>query len=105
MTRDLQVVAFNDAAARLLGVDRAALLWSRVSELRVVTDQADTFERMLAASQTAQPDVFELTLHANGDALHLKVGISAVNDLLSVTLTDVTELKRRELLGQAVVRQ
>ena len=44
----------------------------------------------------AEADQFELTMQDDESATHLRVGISVVNDLLSVTLTDVSELKRRE---------
>ncbi len=95
-TRDLQIVAFNDAAARLLQIGREELLWRKLSDLGAETGHAEAFARMMAAAQSGGSDVFELSLSGSGDATHLKVGISTVNDLLSVTLTDVSELKRRE---------
>jgi len=94
--RDLQIVAFNEAAARMLGVDREKLLWRNFSTVEVGFDGTKAFGRLLKASQTGEPDSFELTLPETCGASHLKVSISPVNDLLSVTLTDVAELKRRE---------
>jgi diguanylate cyclase (GGDEF)-like protein/PAS domain S-box-containing protein len=96
VTHDLQIVAFNEAAAQLLGVERDKLLWRNFSTVEVDFDGTRAFARLLKASQTGRPDSFELTLPGQGESRHLKVGISPVKDLLSVTLTDVSELKQRE---------
>ncbi|MGZ5803699.1 MAG: EAL domain-containing protein [Xanthobacteraceae bacterium] len=96
VTQDLQIVAFNEAAARLLRADTQDLLWRRVSELRVGENAAEAFARFLNASRSGTPDQFELTMQDDTGVTHLRVGVCVVNDLLSVTLTDVNELKLRE---------
>jgi diguanylate cyclase (GGDEF)-like protein/PAS domain S-box-containing protein len=96
MTRDLQIVALNEAAARLLGVDRGKLLWRNFSDVELDFDSARAFACLLKASQTGRADSFELTLPGTSESKHLKVSISPVNDLLSITLTDISEVKRRE---------
>ena len=100
VTQDLQIAAFNEAAARLLRTNTQTLLWPllwrRVSELRVGENAAEAFARFLNASRNGAPDQFELTMQDDNGVTHLRVGVVVVNDLLSVTLTDVNELKRRE---------
>ena len=54
VTQDMQIVAFNDAAARLLRVSKQDLLWRRLSELRVGVNAADAFARMLNASRSGR---------------------------------------------------
>jgi diguanylate cyclase (GGDEF)-like protein/PAS domain S-box-containing protein len=104
---DFQIVAFNEGAARLLGVDDKALQWRRLSELALGTAAArDIHRRLIASIGSGQFDQFEFALKRdNGSAhpgtvhpgtVHLNVGIASVGDLLSMTLTDIGELKRRE---------
>jgi diguanylate cyclase (GGDEF)-like protein/PAS domain S-box-containing protein len=93
---DFQIVALNEATARLLGMPPAALLWRRFSELEGGLNAADFISRLRATLETARHDPFELTIAGDSGDIHLKVGISPTGDLLSITLTDVTDLKLRE---------
>src|SRR5262249_40493767 len=93
---DFQVVAFNEGAARLLRLPEADLRWRRLSELQSGLSTASAFERLLATLETGRPDRFELTFPSAGGDVHLNVGVAAVGDLVSATLTDIGELKRRE---------
>jgi diguanylate cyclase (GGDEF)-like protein/PAS domain S-box-containing protein len=93
---DFQIVAFNDGAARLLRLSETDLRWRRLSEVNGGLSAPAAFERLLATLRTGRPDRFELTLSSGGDDVHLNVGVAAVGDLISATLTDIGELKRRE---------
>ena len=95
VAQDFQIVAFNDAAVHLLRKNKQQILWRRLSELDGIFE-ADELSRILKASQNGQPDQFELAMSHETGTCHLKVGLTAVNDLLSVSLTDVSELKQRE---------
>ncbi len=93
---DFQIVAFNDGAARLLQLPEADLRWRRLSELDSGLSTPGAFERLLATLETGRRERFELTLSSAGGDVHLNVGLAAAGDLVSATLTDVGELKRRE---------
>ncbi len=92
---DFQIVAFNEGAARLLRLPDADLRWRRLTEVNGALSTA-AFERLLATLETGRHDRFELTLSSGGEDVHLNVGVAAVGDLISATLTDIGELKRRE---------
>ena len=83
---DFQIVALNDATARLLGMPPAALLWRRFSEIEGGLNAAGFTSRLLATLEAGR----------HHHDIHLKVGLSPTGDLLSITLTDVTDLKLRE---------
>jgi diguanylate cyclase (GGDEF)-like protein/PAS domain S-box-containing protein len=93
---DFQIVALNDGAARLLGLPEEGLRWRRLTELSSGLSAPGAFERLLATLETGRHDRFELTMPSGGEDVHLNVGIAAVGDLISATLTDIGELKRRE---------
>ena len=93
---DFQVVAFNDGATRLLGVEDSTLRWCRLSELPLGVPSAELIKHLLGAVSTGQTDNFELALPRGEIDMFLNVGIASVGDLLSMTLTDIGELKRRE---------
>jgi diguanylate cyclase (GGDEF)-like protein/PAS domain S-box-containing protein len=46
--------------------------------------------------ETTQNQQFELPVTIDGNEIHLNVSVAAAGDLISATLTDVTEIKRRE---------
>jgi diguanylate cyclase (GGDEF)-like protein/PAS domain S-box-containing protein len=93
---DFQIVAFNEGAARLLCLPEQDLRWRRLSELNSGLSTASALERLLATVETGRHDRFELTLPSGGEDVHLNVGIAAAGDLISATLSDIGELKRRE---------
>jgi diguanylate cyclase (GGDEF)-like protein/PAS domain S-box-containing protein len=93
---DFQIVALNEAAAQLLGQPESALLWRRFSELPGGLNAADVMQRLLATLEAGTNSQFELTINVDDNDLHLKVGISSTGGLLSVTLTDIGDLKLRE---------
>jgi diguanylate cyclase (GGDEF)-like protein/PAS domain S-box-containing protein len=93
---DFQIVAFNEGAARLLRLAEPDLRWRRLTELQSGLSTPIAFERLIATLETGRHDRFELTLVFAGEETHLNVGVAAVGDLVSATLSDIGELKRRE---------
>jgi diguanylate cyclase (GGDEF)-like protein/PAS domain S-box-containing protein len=93
---DFQIVAFNQGAERLLGLDGSKLQWLKVSELPLGAAADRLRERLIAGIGSGRLDQFEFDLaRRDGDA-HLHVGLASVGDLLSMTLTDIGPLKQRE---------
>ncbi len=95
---DFQIVAVNQGAAELLGVDVEKLQWCRLSELPLGSSAQVMIERLIAGVGSGQFEQFEFAFTRNDNNLevHVHVGIAAVGDLLSMTLTDIGDLKQRE---------
>src|SRR6185295_17531728 len=53
-------------------------------------------QRLSAALTTGQHQQFELSLTLGGRDIHLSVGLAAAGDLISATLTDVSDIRQRE---------
>ena len=91
---DFQIVDLNNGASRLLRVPLDEPRWRRLSEGGHGLGSAAVVERLRATIETGCREEFEIEL---GDGLaHIRIGVTAIGDLLSATLTDVTDLKRRE---------
>ncbi len=95
-TVDFQIVAFNEATERQLQKPKQELLWRRFSELQRELDLHGVLARLLRVHATGQSDEFELTLQIGGADVFFKAGLAVGGDLVSVTLTEVGELRRRE---------
>ncbi len=98
---DFQVVAFNDGATELLGIGERDLHLSRLSELPLGPAAHSIRDRLIAGIGSGRFDQFEFAFTRNDGAglereTHLQVGMASVGDLLSVTLTDIGDLKRSE---------
>ncbi len=93
---DFQVVAFNSGALRLLGRPADDLQWSYLSELKHELITPAMLGKLFAVLETTQNQQFELPVTIEGQEIHLSVSVAAAGDLISTTLTDVTEIKRRE---------
>jgi EAL domain-containing protein (putative c-di-GMP-specific phosphodiesterase class I) len=93
---DFQVVAFNAGVVSLLGGLADDLQWSCLSELENGLITPVMLERLFAVLETTQSRQFELPVSIEGAEIHLSVGVAAAGDLISATLTDVTEIKHRE---------
>jgi diguanylate cyclase (GGDEF)-like protein/PAS domain S-box-containing protein len=97
---DFQIVAFNSGAANLVGRSEEELRWSYLSGLTNGLDTPAMRKHLAAALCTGQHQQFELSLPAAGqethDEVHLSVGVAAAGDLITATLTDVTEIRERE---------
>ncbi len=95
---DFQIVAVNQGAAEMLGVNEGILRWCRLSELPLGSSSQVMLDRLIAGVGSGQFDQFEFafTRNDNDIEVHVNVGIASVGDLLSITLTDIGDLKQRE---------
>jgi diguanylate cyclase (GGDEF)-like protein/PAS domain S-box-containing protein len=89
---DFQIIHHNQGAARLLKVSAAALMWRRLSEGGHALCAEDVIERLRIVIACEQRDQFEI----DSDDRSLRVGVTAFGGVLSLTISDVTALKRRE---------
>ncbi|HLH95800.1 MAG TPA: EAL domain-containing protein [Xanthobacteraceae bacterium] len=93
---DFQIVAFNSGAQRLLGRTADDLQWSYLKDLEHGLITPAMLERLFTVLETTQSQQFELPVTIAGKEIHLSVSVAAAGDLISATLTEVTEIKRRE---------
>ena len=89
---DFQVVHHNDGASRLLKLPSTGLLWRRLSAGGNLLCQPAVIERLLDVIRSGSRDQFEI----DSDERCLKLGATAFGDILALTISDVTALKRRE---------
>jgi diguanylate cyclase (GGDEF)-like protein/PAS domain S-box-containing protein len=98
---DFQIVAINEGAADLLGAAVEDLNLCRVSELPLGAAAFSIRDRLIACIGAKRFEQFEFTLaRQDGEGrhgeMHLHAGIASAGDLLSMTLTDIGEIKQRE---------
>ena len=93
---DFQIVAFNEGAAEMLGVEGTHLQWCRLSELPLGSASLSIRDRLISSIGTGRFDQFELAFERGSSEVHINVSVASVGDLLSMTLTDIGDLKRRE---------
>jgi diguanylate cyclase (GGDEF)-like protein/PAS domain S-box-containing protein len=89
---DFQIVHHNQGASRLLKVPSTGLQWRRLSAGGNLLCSPDVIERLLEVIKRGSRDQFEI----DSDDRNLKLGATAFGDILSLTVSDVTTLKRRE---------
>jgi diguanylate cyclase (GGDEF)-like protein/PAS domain S-box-containing protein len=89
---DFQIVHHNQGASRLLKLPTSALLWHRLSEGGHLLCAPEVVARLLGVVANGNRDQFEI----DSDDRSLKLGAAAFGDILSLTISDVTALKRRE---------
>jgi diguanylate cyclase (GGDEF)-like protein/PAS domain S-box-containing protein len=89
---DFQVVHHNDGASRLLKLPSTGLLWRRLSAGGNLLCQPQVIGRLLDVITSGSRDQFEI----DRDERCLKLGATAFGDILALTVSDVTALKRRE---------
>jgi diguanylate cyclase (GGDEF)-like protein/PAS domain S-box-containing protein len=89
---DFQIVHHNAGAARLLKLPAAELLWQRLSSKGNLLCGCEVVERLLRVVRSGEGDQFEI----DSDDRNLKLGATAFGDILALTVSDVTALKRRE---------
>ena len=89
---DFQIVHHNQGASRLLKLPSTGLLWRRLSAGGNLLCQPQVIERLLDVINSGSRDQFEI----DSDERHLKLGATAFGDILALTVSDVTALKRRE---------
>jgi diguanylate cyclase (GGDEF)-like protein/PAS domain S-box-containing protein len=89
---DFQIVHHNQGASRLLKVPSTGLLWHRLSAGGNLLCSPEVLERLFEVIRTGNRDQFEI----DSDDRNLKLGATAFGDILSLTVSDVTTLRRRE---------
>jgi diguanylate cyclase (GGDEF)-like protein/PAS domain S-box-containing protein len=89
---DFQIVHHNAGAARLLKLPTTELLWQRLSARGNLLCASEVIERLLRVIKSGDGDQFEI----DSDDRSLKLGATAFGDILALTVSDVTALKRRE---------
>jgi diguanylate cyclase (GGDEF)-like protein/PAS domain S-box-containing protein len=89
---DFQVVHHNDGASRLLKLPSTELLWRRLGAGGNLLCQPQVIGRLLDVVRSGSRDQFEI----DSDERCLKLGATAFGDVLALTVSDVTALKRRE---------
>ncbi len=89
---DFQIVHHNQGASRLLKVPSTGLLWHRLSAQGNLLCSQEVVERLLEVVRSGNRDQFEI----DSDDRNLKLGATAFGDILSLTVSDVTALRRRE---------
>ncbi len=89
---DFQIVQLNQGTARLLRLPPDELRWRRLTTGSHALCAPDVITRLAGVIEKGVSDQFEVGTTAGT----LKLSAAAVGDLLSLSLTDVTDLKRRE---------
>jgi diguanylate cyclase (GGDEF)-like protein/PAS domain S-box-containing protein len=89
---DFQIVHHNDGASRLLKVPTTGLMWRRLGAGGNLLCRPEVIERLLGVIASGSRDQFEI----DSDDRNLKLGATAFGDILALTISDVTALKRRE---------
>ncbi|MDQ0326316.1 diguanylate cyclase (GGDEF)-like protein/PAS domain S-box-containing protein [Rhodopseudomonas julia] len=103
---DFEIIALNQAAARLLDCEAGALSWQRMSDLAGLFPGQDLVSALLACvcdggrthfEATFQGATFEgATFEGEAGARHLRFGVAPTGDLVSVTVSDIADIRARE---------
>ena len=89
---DFQIVHLNEGASRLLKLPSAELLWRRLSAGGNPLCGREVIGRLLDITGSGNGGQFEI----DSDDRNLRLGVKTFGDILSLTVSDVTALKRRE---------
>jgi len=89
---DFQIVHLNQGAARLLRLPPDELRWRRLSSGTHALCAPQVFSRLCAVVNDGAGEQFEVS----DDTSTLKISAAPVGDMLALSLTDVTDMKRRE---------
>ncbi|MBB4003821.1 EAL domain-containing protein [Aurantimonas endophytica] len=93
---DFQIISVNDGACRLLRRTQDKLQWKRLSEIDLMLEEYGVLAHLRQSLETGERRQFEISIPGEAATRHVKIGVSPVRDLLSVTLTDIAEVKARE---------
>ena len=88
---DFQIVHHNQGAAKLLKVSASSLQWSRLQDGANLLCGPEVIARLFDVVTHGNPDQFEI----NCDERNLRLAATAFGDVVSLTISDVTALKRR----------
>src|ERR1700753_872255 len=89
---DFQIVHLNQGAARLLKRSSADLMWRRLSAGGNLLFTSEVIERLFDVIGGGKTGQFEIDCEDRC----LSLGATAFGDMLSLTVSDVTAIKRRE---------
>jgi diguanylate cyclase (GGDEF)-like protein/PAS domain S-box-containing protein len=89
---DFQIVHHNQSASRLLKLPTTGLLWRRLGAGGNLLCLPEVIERLQGIIKSGSGEQFEI----DSDDRNLRLGVTAFGDILSLTISDVTALKRRE---------
>jgi diguanylate cyclase (GGDEF)-like protein/PAS domain S-box-containing protein len=89
---DFQIVHHNQGAVKLLKVAANSLQWSRLRDRASLLCTPDVLARLFDVIIHDKADQFELDY----DERSLRLAATAFGDVVSLTISDVTALKRRE---------
>ena len=90
---DFQIVHLNQGASRLLKQPSTELLWRRLGAGGNLLGSPEVIERLRDIIGNGCGGQFEI----DSDDRCLKLGATAFGDMLSLTVSDVTAIKRREV--------
>ncbi|MBZ8133192.1 bifunctional diguanylate cyclase/phosphodiesterase [Afifella sp. IM 167] len=93
---DFQIIALNEAAAALLSLPLHRLLWHRVSDFKAAFPETDLIEALAQSVFSLATTHFEATFCDTEAERHLRFGVAPIGDLVSVTLTDIADIRARE---------
>jgi diguanylate cyclase (GGDEF)-like protein/PAS domain S-box-containing protein len=89
---DFQIVHHNQSASRLLKLPTTGLLWRRLGAGGNLLCLPEVIERLQGIIKSGSGEQFEI----DSDDRNLRLGVTAFGDILSLTISDVTAMKRRE---------
>jgi diguanylate cyclase (GGDEF)-like protein/PAS domain S-box-containing protein len=89
---DFQIIHLNQGASKLLKRSPTELLWRRLSDGGNLLAEPEMIERLLRVVVDGSRDQFEIDC----DDRSLKLGASAFGDIVTLAVSDVTPIKRRE---------
>jgi diguanylate cyclase (GGDEF)-like protein/PAS domain S-box-containing protein len=95
--RDFQVVSLNGGAAGFFGRAESEILWKPLSEVLPHSAAGDLYRIFDEVVSSGRPRRFEHSLRMGAErSAHLSLSAAPIRDLLSVTFTDISEIKIRE---------
>jgi diguanylate cyclase (GGDEF)-like protein/PAS domain S-box-containing protein len=89
---DFQVVHHNKSAELLLDVTSGGLLWRQIGQGTTLLAASDVMEFLLKAVSAGRGEQIEI--ESNGR--YLRMSATAFADVISLTISDVTAMKRRD---------
>ncbi len=89
---DFQVVHHNQGASKLLGAGPHTLQWQRLLDGESLLSSPEVMDRLREVIADGAPRCFEI----DSDGRNLRLSATAFADMVSLTISDVTVLKRRD---------
>ncbi|MDH6258353.1 EAL domain-containing protein [Bradyrhizobium sp. BR13661] len=89
---DFQVVHHNKSAELLLNVASGGLLWRQIGQGTTLLAAPDVMEFLLRAVSGGRGEQLEI----ESEGRHLRISAAAFADVISLTISDVTAMKRRD---------